>query len=64
MYLYIEYDTYSAVLKKGGFALVKTYLLDNAELYGLENIVGNAETLGKFKQVKTEDSVLNYIHTD
>ncbi len=62
MYLYVEHEIYAAILEKGGFTLMKEYLLENAKVYGLENIVGNAATLGKFGQAKPEDTVLDYIN--
>ncbi len=61
MYLYVRHDIYSTILEKGGFALMKEYLLENAKEYGLENVIGNAATLGKFGQPKPEDTVLDYI---
>lgn len=61
MYLYVKHEIYSAILEKGGFALMKKYLLENAKQYGLENVLGNTATLGKFGQAKPEDTVLDYI---
>ncbi len=62
MYLYVEHKEYSAIIEKGGFALMKEYLLENGKFFGLKKVVGNAATLGKFKQIKAEDSVLNYVN--
>ncbi|MGB5964375.1 MAG: hypothetical protein WBF77_11255 [Sulfurimonadaceae bacterium] len=51
MFLYLEQRTSSALLEKGGFKLVKEFLLDKAELYNLKTIVGTGDTLGNFKQL-------------
>ncbi len=64
MYLYLEHKNYATILEKGGFTLIKEYLLENADLFGLKNVVGNAATLGKFGQMNAEDSVLNYIKSE
>ncbi len=51
MFLYLEQKTANALLDKGGFKLVKEFLLDKADLYHLKNIVGTGDTLGNFKQL-------------
>ncbi|MEE8589576.1 MAG: hypothetical protein V3S80_09560, partial [Sulfurimonadaceae bacterium] len=51
MFLYLEQKTSSALLDKGGFKLVKEFLLDKAELYNLKTVVGTGDTLGNFKQL-------------
>lgn len=61
MYLYVKHDIYAAVLKKGGFALMKSYLLENAKQFGLKAVTGSAATLEKFKLPNVADAVLNYI---
>lgn len=53
MFLYLEQKTANALLEKGGFKLVKEFLLDKAELYKLKTIVGTGDTLGNFKQLDT-----------
>lgn len=61
MYLYVEHNIYSTILEKGGFALMKEYLLENADSLGLKKVVGTAATLGKFDQISAGDTVLDYI---
>ena len=51
MFLYLEQKTANALLEKGGFKLVKEFLLDKADLYNLKSIVGTGDTLGNFKQL-------------
>ena len=51
MFLYLEQKTSSALLEKGGFKLVKEFLLDKSELYNLKTVVGTGDTLGNFKQL-------------
>lgn len=51
MFLYLEQKTSSALLDKGGFKLVKEFLLEKAELYNLKTVVGTGDTLGNFKQL-------------
>ena len=51
MFLYLEQKTSSALLDKGGFKLVKEFLLDKSELYNLKTVVGTGDTLGNFKQL-------------
>lgn len=55
MFLYLEQKTSSALLDKGGFKLVKEFLLDKADLYHLTTITGAGETLGNFRQL--DDSI-------
>ncbi|WP_345974174.1 hypothetical protein [Sulfurimonas sp. HSL3-7] len=55
MFLYLEQKTSSALLDKGGFKLVKEFLLDKANLYHLKTITGAGETLGNFRQL--DDSI-------
>lgn len=51
MFLYLEQKTANALLDKGGFKLIKEFLLDKADLYNLKSVVGTGETLGNFKQL-------------
>ena len=51
MFLYVEQKTANALLENGGFKLLKEFLLEKAELYGLESVKGSADTLGNFQQL-------------
>lgn len=51
MFLYVEQKTANALLDNGGFKLLKEFLLEKAELYGLESVKGSADTLGNFQQL-------------
>ncbi len=55
MFLYLEQKTSSALLDRGGFRLVKEFMLDKADLYNLKAITGTGETLGNFRQL--DDSI-------
>jgi len=55
MFLYLEQKTSSALLDKGGFKLVKEFLVDKADLYHLKTVTGLGETLGNFRQL--DDSI-------
>jgi len=51
MFLFLEQKTSSALLEKGGFTLMKQFMLEQAELLGLKSVVGTGDTLGNFKQL-------------
>ena len=56
MFLYLEKKTSSALLDKGGFRLVKEFMIDKADLYHLKSVTGAGETLGNFRQL--DDSIV------
>ncbi len=51
MFLYLEQKTANALLDKGGFKLVKEFLLDKADIYNLKPVTGTGDTLGNFTQL-------------
>jgi len=51
MFLYLEQKTSSALLDKGGFKLIKQFMLDQPELFNLKSVKGTGDTLGKFTQL-------------
>lgn len=51
MFLYLEQKTSSALMEKDGFKQVKKFLLDQANLFNLNTIIGIGDTLGNFKQL-------------
>ncbi len=51
MFLYLEQKTSSALLDKGGFKLIKQFMLDQPELFSLKSVKGTGDTLGKFTQI-------------
>ncbi len=53
MFLYLEQKTSSALLDRGGFKMVKEFLIDKGELYNLKTVTGTGETLGNFRQLDT-----------
>ena len=55
MFLYLEQKTSSALLDKGGFKLIKQFMLDQPELFNLKSVKGTGDTLGKFTQL--DDSI-------
>lgn len=55
MLIALKPETAGALLDDGGFAKVKEFLLENEELYGLQNITGTGENLVKFSQLIDPD---------
>lgn len=54
MLLLIEKKTSSAMLEHGSFKTVKEFLLDNKEIYKLQDITGSGEMLGNFEQLRQD----------
>ena len=52
MFMYLESRTSDALLDADGFSAVKEFLLEKANLYGLESIEGRGEMLGNFEQLQ------------
>ncbi len=54
MFLFIEKKTSSAILEKGSFKDIKEFLLNNAEIYKLQDITSKGESLGNFTPLHNE----------
>ena len=54
MFLYIKHDKIDLFLDKG-FRVIKEYFLDSQKLYGLQTIVGDAQTLNQFERINLDE---------
>lgn len=54
MFLYIDHDKIDLFLDKG-FKVIKEHLLASEKLYGLQTIVGDAQTLNQFQRINLDE---------